>query len=484
MAIESCLVYKGIYGEMCKGTEPAWELDEGLIFNHIDAFVERLNDVIDICESMIVFGRLDENGSIPQPAFGGTCGEELEKISASVEHQFLDTLKKLQSSSQAYILNVHRSDWYEQVSSFRRSMQKLEETVQRLIFNVFQHVSNVEETLEALQAMLFYSYRQRGTLRKTYLRQVSKLWRMFSQEMDSTSRKLMEERRQESWLPKYVSRALNYRINLERLAWLRDRLKSAEWLPPVNESAPALAKFEALRHEFDKETRQAYEDWVAKCCGWSGDLSQRLDRYLIVRSRKPKGLLECHIDPTVLELCEQAQHFERLGFAIPNTLKKLYERHDITRSLFNRVIQLCLSHNRILSALTERERKLFRPLIQACDRQLAPGVYKITYGSDLSEDFFEDGNEFLDGFQEIVHIFKRANRGMARSCEKICGTCLLHFAFSGAVDITVFQQQLSSRLSSSGDILRRYYGNIVELLCAFSRQFQSVEDEVSRSEFS
>jgi len=336
--------------------------------------VERLNDVIDICESMIVFGRMDESGSIPKPAFGGTSGEELEKIAENVEKQFLGALNQLQDSSQAYILNVHRSDWYKDVGHFRKGMQKLEETVQRLIFNVFQQVSNVEETLEALQSLLFYSYRQRGTLRKTYLKETSQLWRMFSKEMDSTSRKLLEERRQESWLSKHTSIALSYRINLERLTWLRDRLKNAEWLPPVKESSQALAKFDSLRHEFQKEIRQAYEDWVAKCCGFSGDLSQRLDRYLIVRSKKFKGLLECNIDASVLELCEQAQHFERMGFAIPNTLKKLYERYDVIRALYNGIIQLALSHNRILTDLSGRERKLFRPLIQACDRQLAPGV--------------------------------------------------------------------------------------------------------------
>ncbi|XP_017059218.1 dynein-1-beta heavy chain, flagellar inner arm I1 complex [Drosophila ficusphila] len=483
-AIDCCLAYKGIYDKISKesaqeNNQLPWGLEDGLIFNHVDAFVERLNDVIDICESMIVFGRLDENGSIPKPAFGGACGEELEKISENVEQQFSDTLKQLQGNSQAYILNVHRSDWYKDVADFRRSMQKLEETVQRLISNVFQQVSNVEETLEALQAMLFYSYRQRGTLRKTYLKEVSKLWRIFSREMDATSRKLLEEHKQESWLSKHVSLALNYRINLERLTWIRDRLKNAQWLPTVKESAPALAKFESLRHEFQKEIRLAYEDWVAKCCGFSADLSQRLDRYLMVRSRKFKGLLECNIDASVLELCEQAQHFERMGFAIPNTLKKLYERYDIIRSLYNGVIQIALSHNRILSVLSERERKLFRPLIQVCDRQLAPGIFKITYGSELNEEFFEDGKEFLGEFQELVLIFKRSNRGISRCCEKICDICLLHFAFSGSVDISVFQQQLSSKLKSSGEILRSYYSNIVELLSAFSRQFQSVEDEMS-----
>ncbi|EDX07336.1 GD11181 [Drosophila simulans] len=472
VAIECCLTYRGIYDTISKDlaqkhTQMPWELDEGLIFNHIDAFVERLNDVIDICESMIVFGRLDENGSISKPVFGGTCGEELEKIAEKCGGAVSGDLEP----TSAKLAGI-----YPECTSFGL---KLEETVQRLIFNVFQQVSNVEEMLEALQAMLFYSYRQRGTLRKTYLKETSSLWRMFSKEMDATSRKLLEEQSRESWLSKHVSIALGYRINLERLTWLRDRLKNSEWLPAVKESSPALAKFDALRFEFQKEIRLAYDDWVAKCCGFSGDLCQRLDRYLVVRSKKFKGLLECNIDASVLELCEQAQHFERMGFAIPSTMKKLYERYDTIRSLYNGIIKLALSHNRILAVLSDRERKLFRPLIQACDRQLAPGVFKITYGSEFNEEFFEDGTEFIAEFQELVLIFKRANRGVARICEKICGTCLLHFAFSGSVDISVFQQQLSSRLSSSGDILRRYYSHVVELLSAFSRQFQSVDDEMS-----
>lgn len=151
MAIDCCLVYKGIYEEISKGQDKEWDLNEGLIFNHIEAFVERLNDVIDICESMIVFGRLDENEAIPKSSFGGTCGHDLEKIAGNVEQQFMDTLKKLQDTSQPYILNVHRSEWHDQVIDFRKSMRKLEETVQRLISNVFQNVCNVEESLEALQ---------------------------------------------------------------------------------------------------------------------------------------------------------------------------------------------------------------------------------------------------------------------------------------------------------------------------------------------
>ncbi|XP_002132483.2 dynein-1-beta heavy chain, flagellar inner arm I1 complex [Drosophila pseudoobscura] len=484
MSIDCCLVYKGIYEEISsQHSQVGWQLDEGIIFNHVDAFVERLNDVIDICESMIVFGRLDENETIPRAEFGGSRGEELDTIAANVENTFLQTLKKLQrcSGSQSIILNVHREDWYDQVAMYRTNVQHLEETVQRLIFNVFQHVCNVEEALEGLQALLFYSYRHRGTLRKTFLREVSRLWRMFSQEMDATSRKLLECRQQqESWLSHHVSRALNYRINLERLTWLRNRLKNAEWLPTVKEAAATLAKFDSLRKEYERESHQAYEDWQTACCGWSADLNQRLERYLIIRSKQARGLLECNIDPAVVEICEQAQHFERLGFPIPSTIKKFYERCECLRSVYNSVTQLCLSYNRILMGLTDRERKLFRPLVLACDRHLAPGIFKFTYGADLSEQsFFEDCGEFIQDFQQIVHIYKRANRGVARCCEKICDTTLLRFNFMGAVDISVLQQQLSGWLASAGDTLRNYYNNILELLSAFSRQFHLVKDEMS-----
>ena len=38
-------------------SEFPWDLDTGPIFNHVDSFVQRCRDMIDVCESMITFGR-------------------------------------------------------------------------------------------------------------------------------------------------------------------------------------------------------------------------------------------------------------------------------------------------------------------------------------------------------------------------------------------------------------------------------------------
>ncbi|XP_026846886.1 dynein heavy chain 2, axonemal [Drosophila persimilis] len=479
MCIDCCLTYKGMYDLMSKehgriNSEYGWNLDNAMIFNHVDAFMERLNDVIDICESMIVFGRLDETESIPKPQFGGTSGGEFETTSARVETNFLATLSALSTDSKELILNVHKNEWYEEVIKYRRTVQSMEETVQRLVSNVFQHVCNIEEALESLNILLFYSYR--NTIRKTFLRQVSNVWVMFANEIDSTSQMLMDRSKlHESWVPYYASRAIGYHINLERLKWLRNRLNSSEWLPNVSEASIVLIKYEVLRKEFDKEIKKIYDEWQKNCC----TLNQKLDRNLIIRSKKKKGLIECNIDRTVLIICEQAEHFERLGFGVPGPVRKIYEKHETLRFVYNSVVQVCLNYNHILSALSEQERKLFRALIQACDRKIAPGVFKLTYGGELSDAYIADCAKHTNKLQETMDIYKRANLHVARTCEKICDTPMLKFNFTGAVIISLFEYQMTNYIRRVTNVLRGYYNTIIDLLFAVFKEFQSVIDDMA-----
>lgn len=116
MAIDCCLSYRAIYDLMSKEhatrkPDIGWDLENAMIFNHVDAFIERLNDLIDICESMIVFGRLDETEAIPKPTFGGTNGEEFERTAEGVEKQFMVLLDALEHDSKELILNVNKNEW-------------------------------------------------------------------------------------------------------------------------------------------------------------------------------------------------------------------------------------------------------------------------------------------------------------------------------------------------------------------------------------
>ncbi|KAL9930153.1 uncharacterized protein ACN427_014747 isoform 1-T1 [Glossina fuscipes fuscipes] len=478
MSIDCCLSYKAIYERMAKehARKFEWDLDNAMIFNHVDAFAERLNDLIDICESMIVFARLDESENIPKPRFGGTNGQEFEKIAESVERQFLQILESMRSDSKDLILDVHKNSWYEEVLKYRRTVRSLEESVQRLMSNAFQKVCNVEEAVEVLNVTLFYSYR--ATIRKAYLEMVSQMWMMFVSEMNATVKAQMDRVKvHESWLSYYASRAINYRINLERLEWLRDRLKNSDWLPSVPEAKVALDRFESLKRDFLKEIRKVFDDWVRNCSGSS--LINRLDRTLLTRSKVKRGLLECNIDRSILTICRQAEQFEQLGFQIGGQIRRIYERYPKLKFVYNSVVTVCLDYNRILSVLSDDERKLFYALIHACDRKIAPGLFKLTWGGELSDAYIADCAKHTNKLQDSLDIYKRANRHIARICEKICDLQLLKFTLSSAAELPSVDMSVAAFNRRATNQLLNLYNTIIDLLFAVFKEFQSVIDEVN-----
>lgn len=166
---------------------------------------------------------------------------------------------------------------------------------------------------------------------------------------------------------------------------------------------------------------------------------------------------------------------------MPGLVRKIYEKHETLRFVYNSVVQVCLNYNQILSALSEQERKLFHALIQACDRKMAPGVFKLTYGGELSDAYIADCAKHTNKLQETMDIYKRANRHIARTCEKICDTPMLKFNFTGAVIVSLFKNHLINYSRRVTSVLRGYYNTIVDLLFAVFKEFQAVIDDVSKT---
>lgn len=75
-----------------------WDLNTGHIFNHVDSFAKRCYDMIEICEAMIVFGRLDETEEIPRPQLHTSKGLVFEAMVEKTEnwlHESIENIKKV-----------------------------------------------------------------------------------------------------------------------------------------------------------------------------------------------------------------------------------------------------------------------------------------------------------------------------------------------------------------------------------------------------
>lgn len=90
------------------------------------------------------------------------------------------------------------------------------------------------------------------------------------------------------------------------------------------------------------------------------EVVSRLNRPLMNRSVTHKGLLECNIDPVILELCDESKYFLLLGYDLPTNINKVFSKHTTIKFVFDSVVTVVLDYNRILSALSPKERVLFK----------------------------------------------------------------------------------------------------------------------------
>ncbi|XP_017772767.1 PREDICTED: dynein-1-beta heavy chain, flagellar inner arm I1 complex [Nicrophorus vespilloides] len=169
MCIASCKTYMRLYDIMSDahtefGTTP-WKLERSPIFSHMESFIQRCNDMIEICEAMINFGRFDETEDIPKPKFSGTRAMEFEKWCEKVEDMFSDSLYEVHAVK-TIILDVQSSQWYDEILKFRGRMKDIEIVIENLVNSVFDQIPTVDEGVEALAA--FYNYSKRSTLKSLF----------------------------------------------------------------------------------------------------------------------------------------------------------------------------------------------------------------------------------------------------------------------------------------------------------------------------
>ncbi|XP_024873902.1 dynein-1-beta heavy chain, flagellar inner arm I1 complex-like isoform X2 [Temnothorax curvispinosus] len=182
--ISCCQTYKTAYNKVTKITaliqsNSIWDVNEKLIFNYIDTFVQRCCDIIEICNSSIVFGRCNKVGMI-----GGPKGIEYDASCRQIESLFYESLDEIKLIRDD-ILDVTKSRWLENMLKFRNFVMELESMVKNLIDRIFEEIKNVEEGIEAIYALQRFKHRE--SLRNILSRKWVQVWQIFGKEIESCS---------------------------------------------------------------------------------------------------------------------------------------------------------------------------------------------------------------------------------------------------------------------------------------------------------
>ncbi|XP_018394577.1 PREDICTED: dynein-1-beta heavy chain, flagellar inner arm I1 complex-like [Cyphomyrmex costatus] len=187
--ISCCQIYKTIYNKVFTKITALiklnsnWNVNEQLIFNYIDTFMQRCYNIIEICNTSRVFEKCTKVGMI-----GGPNGIKYDACCCQIENLFSEILAEIKLICHE-ILDVTKFSWLENMLKFKNFVTELENMVKNLIDCIFDEIKNVEEGIEAIYALQRFKYRK--SLRDLLSRKWVQVWEMFSKEIESCSNNMI-----------------------------------------------------------------------------------------------------------------------------------------------------------------------------------------------------------------------------------------------------------------------------------------------------
>ncbi|XP_045494772.1 dynein axonemal heavy chain 2 [Colias croceus] len=459
--IDCCKRYREIYDLMAEAHSEVnpgtWELDTGSIFNYIDSFVQRCFDMLDVCNCMIIFGRIDELEVIHKPMFAGARGDQFEAKCDQIEHMFHDALDQVRAVADT-ILDVQAPSWYDDVLQFRTVIKDIEIIIENLVETVFEGVNHVEEAVVALYSL--HNYSKRKSLRRIFKRKTAEVWAMFSDEVQEAKKDMVSARGQyPSDLPSFSGRAVVLRMRKNRLAYLKKVMTDASvWLMACSNSEDVIMHVNRLMGAIDVAIREL---WIS----WTHNLDEKcgagLNKTLMRKSAENPGLLECNIDVNILELCKEAHHWENLKLDIPLHAYAVYNKSKTVFYVYESVLAVVKGYNKILDSLSEDERLLFKPLTTACEKKVQPGIFKLTWTSTMSDAYIADCVTQIGELQDFLTTYKNCNLNLVKIMEQICDTPLIEFDIYNVFEIQVLRETIRKMETEAATKILDMYKEII-----------------------
>nr|XP_034179953.1 dynein heavy chain 2, axonemal [Osmia lignaria] len=474
--IDICKNYKLLYDKIAHAhnvlTHSPWDLDRDNIFRHTDVFISRCHDMIEICQAMIDFARMDETTEMVRPIFSGTLGEEHERVCLKVEKLFQQALRNIEQNS-GRILDVHYGMWHDDILAFRVEMKDLEIIIENLVATVFQGMNNVQEAVENLQG--FYNYMNRENLKSVFEATTAEIWKLFSDDIQSTKQEILDDtEKYPSMTPYYAGRALCLRMKGARLQSTRELLEESIWMPYCGLSVEVYNQHDIFMKTIEDFVHDIYHKWIYQV----GDNPRaKLDRFLMRRSDSNYGLLECNIDPDILSLCHEATHWINLKFTIPVHIRIIFDKWDSLHFAFEGVIAVIIGYNKAIQALSVTEQELFRELIRQLDRKINPGIGRLTWNSEYMDAYIEDCFHETANLQEFIDVYKESNLEIMRLCESLCATSMIKIRPNYTYTLQELQEELITCREEAFETLKDKHRMIIQYVLVIYEGFRKVIED-------
>ncbi|KAH7307448.1 hypothetical protein KP509_22G059200 [Ceratopteris richardii] len=452
------------------------ELGSKSIFAPVESFLQRCQDILEVCDSQIQFSK-----NLEVPVFGGTRGSEISKSFVDMQERF-EKLVSVLISLPYSLLDVKVTRWHDDYNRFKNGVKDLEVNMQNIIITAFRHAASLCESIELLEAFKLMARRHPICVTVEHIEH--QVCSAFSNELTVIKKQFDQLRRRplmDYSYPRYSGPAL-WALQFQRRlkAPMMLLMKAAPYLLETIEGSEILTQYNQITSSIDQFICNQHTEWMNSIDPY---MIKKLERTLLDDGGNCYYFLK--FDQSFLGLFYEVRYWERLGLEIPETAFDILEGQTELRILRANTLIVIRDCNKILADVDTEEKGLVADRMSHLINAISPGLDKLTWmtpSKDL-EMFLQSVRIKCHVLEETVMLIRLSKRKISQICNAISTSWLVSVDKKRIYDIAEFGSRQTEHRLEMQEQLRNHFNNIKETMSvAYTKCATETSDTRSRWE--
>ncbi|MCQ2815651.1 MAG: hypothetical protein MJ252_00145 [archaeon] len=485
-------------------TKAKWNFeqkDEQIIFYDLETFKKRCENLNEICQCQLQFGKGGD--SVCKPVWGGTKRIEISKQLQDIETKFDDKMKKL-FENKNNVLNTKVNKWQEPFRNFQKHIEDLEDMYKNTISSAFKRVNTVEEAVNYVEN--FNSLAQQKKIKDYLSLDIGKeVVALITKEIEKMRAKnetktfvRLESQTLEGgnllWCKYLQLRKENYQKELIKMNQIlsgepdskdlpyltnkiyKDYTQQMDQLDAVIKDYLSFKKQEVVKES--NEVAQLNDDQIQR------QLSKALINEYVQPAEETKAfrkLFKCNYQESLLKWTSVANVYSKLDECnIPvETVKKINSIEEEKRILREYVINTCREYNAlVLSIKNETEHNIFREEFTKLENENMGRLLGILWNSSSStENTIGKIRRKITEISGKIGEFKENSIKIADICDQISKRTFFYIEKnSDPFSKEQFQHAQEKICQETKEFIEKQANQIVDLLARSYSFIETVDD--------
>ena len=369
----------------------SWKITRNVIFFRLDAFNDRIGDILNIAKSYSEFSKMRSK------VIGGIKGEALGQTLIDIFNECTKEIKDF-ISEEYNPLDINDDTFNTKYVNFKDSLKELERKISAVLTQTFDEndtilgkfkvLDNFDSILERpyIVVELEKKYNILLELFKEELRIVHNLFLVGKKQIESGDEKNPLNKNMPpiaamlNWTDSLKSRI---KEPLEKFKACGKRITEKEEFKEIESS------YTSIYNMIDEYGTGSKSEWDTRA---KSDSTQKQKDFIL--TKKPTGghlLLNVNFDPGLLQLLKEVKYLKILNMQIPPEADEAFQKNAVFRKQISNLENIKAQYNNIILQLNEVERPMVQNKLNKVESQLKPGLDTITWEQSAEIDKFTKG---------------------------------------------------------------------------------------------